>query len=43
MEIKHSHPPCASEEAHMTQLKDIRRNCLALLQAQQKKTDKESA
>ena len=43
MEIKHTHPPCPSEEVHKTQLKEIRRNCLALLRAQQKKTDKESA
>lgn len=44
MEIKHSHPSYPSEEAHMTQLKDIRRICLALLQEEQKKqSGKESA
>ena len=44
MEIKHTHPESKSADERAAQLKDVRRVCIALIAAQQKKAvGKESA
>ena len=44
MEIKHTHPVPQSADERTASLKDIRRTCITLIAAQQKKTaGKESA
>ena len=44
MEIKHTHPESKSADDRAAQLKDVRRVCIALIAAQQKKAvGKESA